>query len=674
MDKNKSGIRTVIIIVLLAVIYFAGVFLRLEYRLFSESKYGRELPFTLESPLLFKYADMLASGCDIPDTDFSVQYPEGLNVKKDLSTGGDFIPAAVYRCFKPDILFQRFIRIFFPVFYCLGIFGIFFAAKNLLGNSESGLLASAVYAFSLMSVIRSSGVEFSRENFALPFICVHLGLVSAYINKPSALYALISAAALAAAHVFWDMTQLYLSIWVIIATGYLFRGKDTDKYKPVILFSAIAVFYAGISSPYLRSHGFLCSFPMVGLYLLGFFVMLSGKIKFLAKKQLLVIIWIGLYVISSVVSLYSSDYGSIYSNFISLFFEKIKYANQIPSDPSQLTWDVRILWTPALDSVGFRGALKYFGVTGFIFLLGFCRLTYNMFKNRLMNLLFLIPFVLMCFVMFVLFRRMYVFLIIPVSVICGCLITGSDKKYMRRLILAFFLIVSVTEASRVYACRNRWVRDINYAAYEDILMWSEKTTPEDSVILANFTICPGLNYYGKRKIIFHPKFENPVLRNKIFDYGEALFSKNESDFLMLCDRYSVDYYVFTRGTYSTKGPYSMRYIWNVGENRPECIASKFERYDVVPFGFLPVYDNGIYKAYRYINSEEMKNAEEHTSKGMYFLKSGDENSAENSFKKALSIYPLYKPAAFQLGRLYMRTGKIDEGLELIKNSKEMLFE
>ncbi|MBN2190251.1 MAG: hypothetical protein JW728_03475 [Candidatus Aureabacteria bacterium] len=674
MCKRQSCIKTVIVIILLAVIYSAGVFLRLEYRMFSENEYGRELPFTLESPLLFKYADMRASGYDIPDTDFSAQYPEGLDVQKDLSTYGDFIPALAYRFFKPDIPFQRFVRMFFPVFYCLGIFGIFTAARNLSGNSESGLLAAAVYAFSLMSVIRSSGVEFSRENFALPFICIHLGLVSAYINRPSALYALISAVALAAAQVFWDMTQLYLSIWVVIATAYLFFGKDTGKYKPIILFSVITVFYAGVSSPYLMSHGFLCSLPMLGLYLLGFLAVLNGKIKFLAKKQLLVIIWISLYIISSVVSLYGSDYGSVYSNFISLFFEKIRYANQIPSDPSQLTWDARILWTPALDSVGFRGVSGYFGITGFIFLLGFCRLIYNVFKNRFMNLLFLIPFVLICLMMFVLFRRMYVFLIIPVSVICGCLIACSDKKYMRRLLLAVFLIFAATEASRVYASRSHWVRDINYAAYEDILMWSEKATPEDSVILANFTICPGFNYYGRRNIVFHPKFENPVLRKKIFDYGEALFGEDETGFSGFCDRYSIDYYVFTRGTYSTEGPYSMRYIWGVREARPGCIASKFEKYGAAPFRFVPVYDNGIYRAYRYINSGEMKSVAEYTGEGMHFLGTGDEDSAESSFKKALNIYPLYKTAAFQLGRLYMRKGKTEEGLELIRNSKEMLFE
>ncbi|MDD5644336.1 MAG: hypothetical protein PHO00_02655 [bacterium] len=674
MDIKKSGIAgTVIVAVLLSVIYAGGFFIRMEYRLFSEREYGRELPFTLESPLLFKYADMLASGYNVPDMDFTVQHPEGLDVKKDLSTEGGFIPAAIYRCFGSAAPFSRFIRIFFPAFYCLGIFGIFTAAKNLFGGDESGLAAAAVNSFSLMSVVRSSGVEFSGENFALPFICLHLGLVCAYIRNPSLLYAGLSAVALAAAQVFWDMSQIYLSIWLIIAVTYLFAGKDIGKYKPIVLFSVVAVFYAGIVSPYLRAHGFLCSLPMLGFYLLGFFMLLTGQIKFLAKKQVLVIIWFGLCVFSGLVSLYGSDYGSIYSNFISLFFEKIKYANQIPSDPSRLSWDVRVLWTPALDSVGFRGVLEYFGVTGFVFLLGFCRLIYHVFKNRFMDLLFLIPFVLISFAMFVLFRRMYVFLIIPVSVICGSLTAGLTGRYARTLVLSCLLLLAATEASRVYACRSRWARDIDYAAYEDIMMWADNATPEGSVILANFTVCPGLNYYGGRKVIFHPKFENPALRKKIFDYGEALFSENESGFSVFCDRYSVDYYVFTRGTYSTRGPYSMRYIWNVPEERPRCAARKFESYDTVPFRFVPVYDNGVYKAFYYVNGKKMEAVEKYTDEGIRFLNSGDKNSAENSFKKALDIYPLYKPASFHLGRLYMQKGKIDEALELIKNSKEILF-
>lgn len=673
--KTNKIIITFLVTAALVAIYCGSVWLRLEIRKYHEEQYGRELPFTLESALLFKYASMLSKGEAIPDIDKSAQYPEGLKVKERLSIGGEILPAFIYRVVKPAISFQGFMRIFFPLFYSIGIFGIYVSAKELSGTKIGGLIAAAIYAFSAASVVRSTGLEFSRENFALPFICFHLAFVSIYVRRRSVFAVIGSALTLGAAQCVWDLTQIYIVFMAVIIIGYFLINGSIGKYRAILFYNTLALVFAGLVSPYLRWHSFLSSYIMGSLYVTLILSIFQPRIKFLAKKYYLVIMWVSLYVISCFISYYGSEYGDVYSNFISLLFGKLRYFNKIPLDSSKLNWDVRVLWTPALDSVSLKSFLNYFHALLIVFFLGFAGMLLSRIRSRNPSLYLMVPMVLFfCFLCFF-FRRMFVFFVIPFSVVAGFVpLLFRKNRFFRALIIVVVFFFIFFEGERCYARRNLWRRDVRYLELEDISIWARESTPEGSVVLANFTLSPVINYYAGRSIVIHPKFEDPALREKVFEYGRAIFSVEESDFIDFCDKYGVNYFIFSRGTYSTVSPYSMRYIWNVKSEVPSSAAAKFKRYGDAPYRFIPLYYNGKYRAYYFVSAGEMGLINEYMAEFDRLFREGDKASAVKMLEKVLKIYPLYKEACFRLGKLYMEDGRVREGLNLLKNAKEMLFE
>ena len=82
----------------------------------------------------------------------------------------------------------------------------------------------------------------------------------------------------------------------------------------------------------------------------------------------------------------------------------------------------------------------------------------------------------------------------------------------------------------------------------------------------------------------------------------------------------------------------MRYIWGVSEARPSSAAAKFESYGEDPFRFVPLYDNGKYRAYYFVTLEQIKRVEEYIKKGKLFFNEGNAKPAEECFVNALSIY------------------------------------
>ncbi|MEA3346796.1 MAG: tetratricopeptide repeat protein, partial [Candidatus Auribacterota bacterium] len=559
--------------------------------------------------------------------------------------------------------------------YSIGVFGIYLSARELSGTKIGGLIAAAIYGFSAASVIRSTGLEFSRENFALPFICFHLAFASMYIRRQSNFAAVGSALVLGAAQYVWDLTQIYIVFMTVAIIGYFLINGSIGKYRKILFCNIAVLVFAGLVSPYLRWHAFLSSYIMMSLYVTLILSILQPRIKFLAKKYYLAIIWIGLYVISCFISYYGSAYGDVYSNFISLLFGKLKYFNQIPLDPSKLNWDIRVLWTPALDSVSLKAFLNYFHAPIIVFVLGFTGMLLSGIRSRNSSFYLMIPMVLFfCFLCFF-FRRMFVFFVIPFSVVAGFVpLIFRKNRFFRALIIAVVFFFIFFEGERCYARRKMWRRDVRYLELEDISIWARKSTPEDSVVLANFTLSPVINYYAGRSIVIHPKFEDPALREKVFEYGKAIFSGEESDFAAFCDKYGVNYFIFSRGTYSTLSPYSMRYIWNVKSEVPSSAAAKFERYGDAPYRFIPLYYNGKYRAYYFVSARQMGLINEYMAESDRLLQEGDKASAIKVLEKVLEIYPLYKEACFRLGRLYIENGRVREGLNLLKNAKEMLFE
>ena len=107
----------VAIVLVLALVYVLGVGLRWSIASTIETAVkpagAEELPYTLESALLFHYADEYRRTGRIPRVDPRAQVPEGLDVWRDLSLGKGIVAAWLYNGLGVrGVSFQRFVRRF----------------------------------------------------------------------------------------------------------------------------------------------------------------------------------------------------------------------------------------------------------------------------------------------------------------------------------------------------------------------------------------------------------------------------------------------------------------------------------------------------------------------------------------------------------------------------------
>ena len=136
-----------------------------------------ELPYTLESALLFHYADQYRQTGRIPSVDERAQVPEGLRVRQELSVGKGIVAAWLYNGLGLDCMsFRLFVRRFDAAWYSLGVIPLFFFVRARTRSLTAATIAAVLLACAYTAVQRSTGVEFSRENFGLPLIFAHFWL------------------------------------------------------------------------------------------------------------------------------------------------------------------------------------------------------------------------------------------------------------------------------------------------------------------------------------------------------------------------------------------------------------------------------------------------------------------------------------------------------------------
>ena len=158
--KYKTVITHLIVLI---PIYLIAVLIRIEAVQCHKAIY-KKMPFTLESAMLFYYADYYDKNLHFPQIDKRAQYPEGLEVAKKLSVGKGIVAAWIHNVFFPMMDFEKFVRFFIPGFFCLGVLVVYLSVWILSESLLAASLAALFYGIALPGFIRSAGIEFSREN------------------------------------------------------------------------------------------------------------------------------------------------------------------------------------------------------------------------------------------------------------------------------------------------------------------------------------------------------------------------------------------------------------------------------------------------------------------------------------------------------------------------------
>jgi len=706
-NEIRSRRRTRLIVYSsLLCIYALGVILRWGI-VACLADYHGDLAFTLESAMLFHYADVYAEGGEIPSLDKRAQYPEGLEVTRKLSIGKGIVAASVFKVLGKPGSFRGFVRRFDAAWFCIGIVAAFLLVREMGGGGLGGLMAAAFYAVSLPSVVRSTGVEFSRENFTLPLIFLHWWLMVRGRTREKLLFSSVAAGVLLAlAAATWDVTQLYILLIGVFAAFSLLFGKGDYRLLRGFLPGVAFLVVAGVTVPYLREHRFLFSWGMLVWYSLAAAflsrALSRGRAPVLPKVVFLVLLGS-----LTVLVIGQTAYPGTYSHFASLFLAKLKYLNVKPLNPAKLSYEARMLWTPALHSATSRflgrRPISDFGV---LFLLGagpLLLLLRSLFKRNVSDsekalLFWLVVF----FVLYVLFVRMEVFLVFFMCCLIGLGVRYGTDLFQRKaartaavIVWSLAVLAGLAAEADTYSTFRKIYRVAGtgspYAANKVLVKWFEDNTEEDAVVLANFTLEPTIFAYSRRAIVLHPKFESKRMRAKVKQYLQALFSKNEKDLHDFCVRYGANYYVLHPGVFA--GPrykdwiYSHRYMLDRAEVQPQYASlamrdnsdrlQYFKKITDVamkgdPFGFF-------YRVFKVVSEEEIARAARHVRAARLLL--GDDpakadkkslRQAEKELLVAVGLFPGCAEAHSVLATVYLLRGERREASQQIERCKQIL--
>ncbi|WFB37624.1 hypothetical protein P3T73_07605 [Kiritimatiellota bacterium B12222] len=637
---------------------------------------GEEAPFLMESALQFRMTQMVNENGRLPEVDEKVQVPEGVVMRETYSVGAEQVYTFIAKFLPESWSFAQRVRWASAGVFCLAIplaaLWIGLNVRSMMGGFAGGLLLAVSPAFA----VRSSGLELSRENVAIPLFVLFL-LATVLFDRAERKGAKWSAAclsgvAIALAQCSWDLSQYIIGLWVVWGWGSLLMGK-TKSEDDRVLWTVVSLCLVVVSmgNPYLRAHGFFYS-PVMALLLARAVV---GWIPTSDQGWKLLVFPVSFWGLWFLLGHFFVDN---YSHFGELLYAKLRYLNVKPENPALLTYTQRIMWTPALNSSTWQLTKSYFPIAITLFGISLLSLIWGMIRGRcrFQAEYFYAGFTL---IVYVFFFRFHVFLILFIAACIGAWVASAkqnDSILTRRILpllglllfmgvecylLLFFepkpsgiqleqqkqmqMISQAMGGSGELPKGNRWGRPGAAYGYLESLSAEMRQLSEVQPVLANFGISASILAETGFPIVLHPKFESPGIRERVQQFYEQLFLHSEKEFRDWAVTFGAKYYVHSMGNFSDIDPRnSPRYMVDALEPPAGSAIYVLENEPEKAVWFRPIYSNPRYKIYQIISEEDVNAAESMTRMSMMAYEMGDMKRAKEKAMQALSYYWKYEPA------------------------------
>ena len=618
-----------------------------------------EVPFSLESALQFRRVVMILQTGALPAHDSMIQCPEGIDPAATYTVFVDYLQAALCRIFPGSLSVAERLRWIESGWFCLSIPLLAMWARWATGRWSAGFVAGFLYAVSFASIERSTGAELSTENAAFPFLAAHFLCRAATRGADGRRrwwWTIGSAAALALAVVSWDLMQFYLFAWAGLAAWKILRGQwqSSDTEARTWLAEWAALVLVALFNPYHRAHGLLFSPAMLVASACALILAVRARQASPRKGPLPPVIFFGLCACVALMS--AGNYSESYGHFLDLLWAKIRFHNIKRLDPSLLTFDQRLLWTPALHSPTFRLTGQILGVL--------CAVTlpavWAVGRVSRNNLDLLQP--LICFVFsalaFVFFYRFHVFVAFFGAMLAAAWWGMAARGEIRWAALVRGWIGLGLFAEAAHTLGGRLTREeVYFDEQVGLTKWLAKNAKPETV-LAGFGISGPIAAYGKCGIVLHPKFESRAVRDKEKEYAEKLFTGTIKSFRDWAGRQGASYYVYGLGAFSTNQPtLQLRYMVNAMNPPPTAPARLFEHGKEDGHYFKLVYSNRKYRVFKIFTDTEEIAGRLALRRASVAFERGDMDTAEMEATAALRANPNLREAEEILKHVVALRGK-----------------
>lgn len=595
------------------------------FRKFLPYAYSHFMPYTIECAMMYSYTQDIAAGRSIPEKDPTVRGLEHIPPYGQMIMGLEHFLGYGYRLKNfflpankpsPEALAYQDdpgLAAFLPIQLRLWISltsGFIFLLLLALGCKRSWAVGGGfLHAVAIAAIARSTGQDIIRGNFAMPFISAFILLYYSIIRKEARWkYILLMLSAFGALS-FWDFSLgLFTAFAIFELARFALTGSLKKEEKKIWLLTFMALTLSAVIIPFNRTYSVpmspLICVLMPSLLLTHYFAFFPGKGgKLFLKRACCILLIAGGFFLFWRGVIHTDYYASHYSHFSELTKAKLKFNNVKPRNPAKLSYDARIMWTPAMHSadrkiiatlfpapilltgtkglhktvagfLNFPFSLTLFYLALFIFpLFSFLFLT---FRRKLPQRLFFYAFTVIFTVAFIYIVRYHEFLIFFLAITLPMLLQdlamlcrryGKGKIWFFRRVLpkvpgTLFILLLFWEMTISLAGERVYSADVHLRQTATLIKWLREEKVNGKCIITDFTVGPMLKCYANMHIAMQPQFGLEVIRKPTEEYLKALYHGSERDLAEFCRKYKADYFLHNAGYLGKMHPYSERYIAN----------------------------------------------------------------------------------------------------------------
>ncbi len=547
-----------------------------------------------ESAFHFRHARMVAEGKAIPEIDVDIQYPEGLNIRRYITTLPDRVSGSLYRLLSPAIPLHVFLIYFVSIFSTLSVVAVFLAGRLLWRSNWAGFVSALFYCVTPASLARTTIGSLLREDFALPFIFLSFVCFVYTLREDRPIVALLGSLLLAIALASWHLTQFYLLIFVVgFVILFFLQKKHLFPRLGFTIFTAVTAAGA-LMLPVLRAKLFVFSFPLMLSYAMLIPLWLPDRLTTNGFKRRL---WAALAIIFFLAAaLIVQKYAASHSHVWSLILAKLRFFTKVPQDPTLLPFEARVFWAAGFVTSTPKDVLVLLSSTGLFGVIALFQLILRIFQNRnRREEIILVYFALSFLLLFFIIYRLHVFAVFFLSLSVGYFVTlkaGKTKIY------AYFIMVACI-ALTVYSLR--FVSDGASRPLQQsknhLIRYIKANSAQNEAVLSSIQFGPDIAAYAQHPVILHSSFESKQIRDKVKQVYTSLYG-SERDFYEVCKQYNASLFVYEAGMAIKSIPGTVRYFAANTSLAKNSAAALFQFAPEKLKYFGLVYQNGYYRIFR----------------------------------------------------------------------------
>ncbi|HPN84984.1 MAG TPA: hypothetical protein PK821_06570, partial [Victivallales bacterium] len=573
----------------------------------EQPKSGHFVPFTIESAMAFNYANQIGSGeLNILGPDLRLSGLGKVSVNRQFNVGNEYFLGYGYRLkkmlfgspelkeedkvYEDDPYFSSWVRFQLRLWVSLSSALIFLCLRIMGVPDLLSVVGGILHCVSPAAIARYTGQDIVGGAFSMPFLLSTLAAALAYMRRMSTVKFAIFLVSGFIAIATWDMVQVVFSAFALFELLRIMMGGGTGRARSRLwLGMFILSIIASVIVPYHQKHLLIFSplllFLMPSVLLAQRFYRTHGFSWVRVAK--IAGIAISFFILSSFIGKISS-YSENYSHFGELMMAKFKFMNVKPKDPSLLSFDARVLWTPAMHSADSKILKSYFPaalylvpiiIASFFFLSAFISDFYGAIKFRLGWIYINLSIFIFYFLAFFFIVRYHVFLAVFLCFVLPQLAYVIFRQFRQaslagsiaRFAAWTFIIAAILFEMFMSLMQVRQYDRYFFGEVSSLIKWCRREGVSNKIFLADFEISPMLLAYCRAGILLQPKFELGLTRRNFEHYIRIAYHGTERDLMKFCESNFIDYYVYDVALAGPMGIYSCRYFANahkLSENSP----------------------------------------------------------------------------------------------------------